>query len=359
MKRLVQFMLVVATAWSANAQSVTNSYTMKFLVSDLAGVATTQDTRLVNPWGLSRPANASLSENEWWAADNLTGVSTLYDANGTITPLAVTIPSATGTGTGSPTGTVAVGGNFYFVTLDGTISEWLATTLPSAPGTPHPSAAAGTCDSCHVTTATVRVNNSSSLASYSGITVALHNSKPTLYVANGWAAGAVEAYDASTFARISLPSGAFTDSMIPAGYVPNGIQAIGNKIYVAFAPNSNAAVGAVDAFDTNGNLLLRMQNGVWFNQPWGIAQAPSNFGFFSNALLVGNTGSGTIMAFSPTTGTFLGVLHNSSGKPIALPGLWGISFGNGNTQSGPTNTLYFNTGLKNTNHGIFGAITAN
>ena len=113
----------------------------------------------------------------------------------------------------------------------------------------------------------------------------------------------------------------------------------------------------MDAFDTTGKLLLSLAQGH-FNEPWGIALAPASFGAFSKTLLVGNTGNGTIAAFNSSTGKFAGVLKNSSGKTIQIPGLWGLEFGNGNTESGPTTTLYFNAGGNYTT-GVFGAIAAN
>jgi hypothetical protein len=36
-----------------------------------------------------------------------------------------------------------------------------------------------------------------------------------------------------------------------------------------------------------------------------------------------------------------------------------MEFGNGNSESGPTNVLYFNAGGANLTTGVFGAITAN
>jgi hypothetical protein len=75
-------------------------------------------------------------------------------------------------------------------------------------------------------------------------------------------------------------------------------------------------------------------------------------------ILVGNTGNGLIGAYKPSTGVFQGFLKTTTGH-IALPGLWGLEFGNGNAESGPTNVLYFNTGGISQTTGIFGAITAN
>ena len=76
-------------------------------------------------------------------------------------------------------------------------------------------------------------------------------------------------------------------------------------------------------------------------------------------ILVGNTTSGMIGAYDPITGAFKGFLNDASGNPIVIPGLWGISFGNGNKDSGPTNTLYYSAGDEVQKTGVFGAITAN
>src|SRR5260370_448110 len=56
--------------------------------------------------------------------------------------------------------------------------------------------------------------------------------------------------------------------------------------------------------------------------------APGNFGPFSNALLVGNHGDGTIDAFDLTTGGFLGQLTDTQGNLLANPGLFALAFGN-------------------------------
>jgi uncharacterized protein (TIGR03118 family) len=147
------------------------------------------------------------------------------------------------------------------------------------------------------------------------------------------------------------------DPTVPAGYTPYGIQAIGAKVYVTFSAAPGAG-GYVDVFNPAGTLLLSFAQGS-FNQPWGIAQAPAGFGKFQGAILVGNVGSGEIGAYNATTGAFEGLLANSSKKPIAIPGLWALYFGAGNTDSGPTSSLYFAAGIDNYLHGLFGTITAN
>ncbi len=347
--------LLLLTALGISAQKpVANSYTQTNLSSDIPGLAATTDPKLINPWGLSRPVSGTLKENEWWTADQATGVSTLYNADGTVVPLTVTIPSANGTSPGSPTGTVYSQLNFTFVTLDGTISQWISGTAPK--GFVHP-VKPETCTGCHVTNAVLKVNHAAAGASYTGVTVATNGSTPLYYVANS--NGGIEAYDAN-FNPVALGTGAFTDSNIPAGFTPQGIQAVGQRIYVTYNPADPAVGGYVDAFSPSGTLLLTLQQGSWFDQPWGIAQAPANFGAFSNLLLVGNNGSsGTIIAFNPKTGKVVGTLKNSSGKAISIPGLWGLSFGDGNVESGPANVLYFSAGIQNSTHGIFGAIASN
>jgi uncharacterized protein (TIGR03118 family) len=343
---------VVLACLAASAQNpATNSYTQTNLVSDIPGTAASTDPHLVNPWGLSRPVSTTLPEAHWWASDQANGVSTLYDANATVDELVVTIPPASGSGTGSPTGTVAVGNNFVFVTLDGTIAEWLANTGPPRANFSHSNATGQNCSGCHTTSASIKVNHSSQKTAYTGVTLV----GSTIYTA---ASTGVEAYT-TNFVPVTLGPGAFTDPNVPAGYTPYGIQSVGKNILVTFSPLPPATGGYVDAFSATGKLLLTLQNGKWFDEPWGIAQAPTNFGEFSGALLVGNTGSGQIDAFNPTTGKFLGVLKTASGQPITNPGLWSIYFGAGDAQSGPVNTLYFNAGIQNFAHGLFGAIAAN
>jgi uncharacterized protein (TIGR03118 family) len=318
----------------------TNSYTATNLVTN------STDANLINPWGMSRPMKKNVKgEGEWWLSDEGTGLSTLYLFNGKSKPLVVTIPAANGSTTGTPTGTAYYSRNFLFATLDGTISQWYALSPPASPG-PH-------CSECHVTNATIMVNHNASGAVYTGIAVYSTKTQSTFFAANS--AGGVEAYDPS-YNPVTLAPGAFTDNQIPAGYTPFGIQAVGNRIFVTFYNSTNGG-GYVDSFTAAGKVKLRLAQGS-FSEPWGVAMAPTNFGSFSNMILVANTGSGWIGAYDPSTGAFQGFLNDSSGNPIMIPGLWGIAFGGGDAESGPTNTLYFNGG-GNYRTGVFGSITAN
>ena len=92
------------------------------------------------------------------------------------------------------------------------------------------------------------------------------------------------------------------------------------------------------------------------NSPWALVQAPANFGALSNDILVGNFGSGFIMAFDPNTGNFIGLMFDDAKLQLRISGLWALAFGNGHS-GGPTNTLYFSAGTFGETYGLFGSIT--
>ena len=114
-------------------------------------------------------------------------------------------------------------------------------------------------------------------------------------------------------------------------------------------------LGFVSVFDLNGNFLKRLVSMGKLNAPWGLALAPSTFGTFANTLLIGNLGDGRITAYDRNTGAIKGQLADSTGKVIALPGLWGLRFGNGG-QGGTKGVLYFTSGPSGYAHGRFGSI---
>jgi uncharacterized protein (TIGR03118 family) len=255
--------------------------------------------------------------------------------------LEVLIPSATGAGPGQPTGIVAngssdfqIGGqdsHFLFATLDGTISGW-------APG-------------ANPNDAIIAVNNSASGSMFTGLAVTNRPSGNLLYAAD-LANNVVDVYDGS-FNLVN----SFTDSTLPAGNVPFGIQDIGGLVYVAFAQADEAPGGYIDIFQEDGTFVKTLAAGKPLNQPWGFAVAPKNFGALSNTLLVSNnTNSGTINAFNLETGQFVGTVKDTSGKDIVIDQLWGIEFGGGAANNGRTNQLFFTAGPYNNLAGTFGVI---
>ena len=92
------------------------------------------------------------------------------------------------------------------------------------------------------------------------------------------------------------------------------------------------------------------------NSPWGITIAPANFGQFSGDLLIGNFGDGRIHAFDPNTGEVLGILRGTSGKPLAIDGLWGLIVGD--PSSGGVDSVWFSAGPDEESHGLLGTLRA-
>ena len=86
-----------------------------------------------------------------------------------------------------------------------------------------------------------------------------------------------------------------------------------------------------------------------------MAIAPAGFGAFSNHLLVGNFGYGTINAYDLGNFTFAGQLRAANGGPLVIDGLWGIAFGNGFQQQ-PRDALFFAAGPDDEHHGLYGRI---
>jgi uncharacterized protein (TIGR03118 family) len=213
----------------------------------------------------------------------------------------------------------------------------------------------------------IAVDSSASGALYKGLAIASTATGDFLYATN-FHAGRVEVFDGQ-FHPANI-TGAFTDPTLPAGYAPFGIQNLGGTIYVTYALQDADAHddvageghGFVNAFDTNGNLIRRVASRDNLNSPWGLALAPADFGAFSNDLLVGNFGDGRVHAFDPATlngnGEFehRGPLLSADGGPLAIDGLWALSFGAGAAANGPRNTLFFTAGPDGEQHGLFGTL---
>ena len=91
MNRLSRWSMAVTAlsfASGAIAAPPLNFYQQRNLVSDIRILARRVDPNLVNAWGLQfNPSGL------WWVADNGTGVSTLYNAQGVANSLVVGVPA--------------------------------------------------------------------------------------------------------------------------------------------------------------------------------------------------------------------------------------------------------------------------
>jgi uncharacterized protein (TIGR03118 family) len=117
--------------------------------------------------------------------------------------------------------------------------------------------------------------------------------------------------------------------------------------------------GVIAEFSPTGTFMSNIAVNGLLDDPWGMAMAPSNFGRFSNDLLVGNFGNGRIVGFWPIGNgkyNLRGLVVGTNHAAISNGALWSLWFGNG-SNGATTNTLYFTSGGPDqTKDGLFGAI---
>jgi uncharacterized protein (TIGR03118 family) len=332
------------------------------LVGYQSGMAHLTDSNL-NGWGM-----ASMPDGSFVVSNTFTtGLATFYSSSGRVLPQTITIPGsaspaidqALGIGPGGhPTGVVYNPTNHFvisehgksaparliFDSLDGTISGWNPYVDP--------------------THAIVMADNGAAGDAYTGLEMAQNSQGHYVLYATDFTQNRVEMFNGDF-----QPIGSFTDptvTSIEPSFGAWSVQAVGNKLYVTFASLANTHGGVVDVFDTDGNLLTPQHfaanafDAGPLENPWGIIQAPANFGAYSNDLLIGNVaGAGNINVFDPSTGAYLGQLDQPDGTPIAITGLWDLEFGDGTPHGGKTNQLFFDAGPNAPGvsiNGLFGVI---
>ena len=171
--------------------------------------------------------------------------------------------------------------------------------------------------------------------------------------------------------------------VVPGDFVPFNIIALGSQVFVTYAKSrvsptdvNQFFVGEEDAMDADaekasgfvpdrgrlveyslqGNLVRIFKDEKHLNAPWGVAIAPTQFGAFAGAVLVGNFGgAGYVTAFDGSDGNFLGYLRRADGAFVAIAGLWGLQFGNG-VSLGDADALYFAAGPEDEAAGLFGSL---
>ncbi|HVX13764.1 MAG TPA: TIGR03118 family protein [Pirellulales bacterium] len=334
---------------------LSTGYLQLSLASDSAGSALVQDPNLVGPWGITVNSNGT---GNLWVVGHGSGVATSYSGGAGAAPFHDDSMSVSNLGTG-PSGDVINGSTNFVVhsgnasgpatllfdSQDGKISGWNASVPPPTPSS------------------TAETVASTSGAVYTGLALENNNNQSLIYAAD-FHDDRIDVFN-SSFSPITL-SGSFTDPNLPAGYAPYNIANIGGRLLVSYAPqdanHQNPVVGVghgvIDEFDYNGNFQgTLIAAGGKLNDPWGMVQAPANFGDFSGELLVADAGDGRINAFDPTTGAFMGAISSPSGNPLVFNGLHGLSFGNG-LSAGGSNALYYTAAGTEGQQGVLGEIVS-
>ncbi len=316
--------------------AMASGVTQTNLTSSVPGAATYTDPNMAGPWGMGY----SPARGNWVVAEEGGGDLTVYGISGAPVASVWIVPPPSGQVTHArptglaynPTQTFIVSGcggtgvaDFLIDTEDGLIS--------GRPG--------GACGTHTGTSLTTLIDKSASGAVYKGIAIYTAGGASYLLAAN-FHSGMVEVYN-SAFAYVT----SFRDANIPAAFAPFNVAVLNGAIYVAYAKQAaggatdapGAGNGYVDQVSITGSVVTRFPARGPLNSPWGLAIAPSSWGPYANALLVGNSGDGRITAYNVTTHTQIGQLTNTSGAVIAIPGLKGP---NGYLHSAGTNAnLYF------------------
>ena len=337
------------------------------LVSNKTSVVATMtviDANLSNPWGLAvAPGSA------WWIADNNSNLTTLYSGTGTVETTEVTgsntvgiaIPASAAGVPANPTGQVFNGnggflistpngpesGLFIFDGEGGTIAAWAMDSGATA-----------------VTAYDDGATNGTNHAVYKGLALGTVNGANFLY-ATDLHNNKIDVFD-TNFAKPAGMQGKFVDPGMPAGFVPFGIVALSGHLYVTYTMQdaamhdevTGAGLGYVDVFDFSGTFISRFASAGALNAPWGIALAPTGFGSLAGDILIGNFGDGTINIFAPNgtaLATSMGPLAVNNATTLAIPGLWALVFGNGDSDK-PVTTLFYTAGFADQTDGVFGTI---
>ncbi|MBM0238704.1 TIGR03118 family protein [Micromonospora sp. ATA32] len=300
------------------------------------------DPDAVNSWGLALGPKTPL-----WVANNGTNTATVYTGGVDGEPvekadLTVNVP-------GGPTGAVfndtdgfdvpGAGGDeparFIFVNENGDVIAW------------NPNAGTDGVVVAH-----------ENRAIYKGLAL-LKTHFGNFLLATDFHHARIDVFD-ENFDKVDLPDFFFRDKDLPEGFAPFNVLTVGERIYVTYAKQDDAAeddvhgegLGFVDLFTDFGLHVRRVASEGTLNAPWGLAIAPESFGKFAGDLLVGNFGDGRINVFDRDE--FEGQLRDEEGDPITIDGLWALLPGTETT--GGEGTLWFSSGPDDEQHGLVGQL---
>ncbi len=334
-------MIAATVSILCSAQSARAQLEWINLDSDIPGVAKSIDPHLINPWGLVPTPGGGA----YWVADNATGVATLYNNFGVPANVVVTIPAPVSSGTAAiaaPTGVVV---NHTSLTPasnphhnDFSITENSSTEPAQLLFATEDGTICGYAPSVDGAHAIIAVDNSGAGAVYKGLAEAFSGGQHQLYACN-FHAGTVDVFNAQ-FQPITVPGG-FADPNAVSGFAPFNIKrvvvgATTEFLYVTYAQQDLAkhddtgTNGYINVFRTDGTLIKRLAGpNTNLNSPWGMA-----YNHLRNQLLVGNNGSGLIVAFDATSvvqgqpGAVAGnVVVDRRKAPLQFQNLWALHFG--------------------------------
>lgn len=294
-------------------------YKVKKIVSNLPGQTKTQDTLLVNPWGIT------IKDKTLWVSDNGSGVLTNYDLKGNkissvkVAQIPMGLESA-------PTGIIVnntenfrIGNGSIFVPATLLIATESNTVNAYNPYVDY-------------NNAKVVIDGSSYGSVYKGLAIA-----GDLLLVADFMNGIINIYDKHF--NLILFKGSYIPFSDPTTqflkYNPFNIVNIKDKIYILYAKQNSSnpreeqpgiGYGYINEFSLSGEFIRKFANNGELNAPWGMVEAPKKFGYPKGTLLVSNFGDGKINAYS-NTGCHLGQLKlkNKKGDKIVLEGLWGLT----------------------------------
>ena len=318
---------------------------------------------LKNAWGIAiRPAGAG---GHFWIGATASSQSIQYVGDVGDTPLfqdELKVVDTRGRATGvafnpgsqfvitqpHANGAITNPTKFFFANATGSISAWTERARPGG-GFDHPA------DSVIV------VDGGARRSAFLGVAVA--PAADRLFAADFGAQAALRVYDGSFNELPALPN-PFASAAPGAPFAAFNVQTLGQRVFAMYgrhvAPGTTTLPrgGRLAEFDGQGQLVATWHGRGLLHYPWGVAQAPQDFGLYSGCLLVGNFGDGSVVAFHPKLKVALDYVRDDRGERVRIDGLWGLQFGNG-ASLGTANHMYFAAGPNKEEDGLFGKLQAN
>lgn len=279
------------------------------LTSDQANVATYQDANLIASWGL-----ATLHKTAWIASY---GLVSNYDLCGKLL-YHVALPTISSNivfGTG-----VVVNDTTGFVITNGTNTAACTILIASTSG-----AIFGYNPLVDPVNAITVIDNSLSLASYTGITILDNYLCATDYFNNK-----IDVFDLNFNQVFTLP---FVDlevlNPLPPNVAPYNIVTIDNHAFVVYAKQLDSSgtvppseqITYVSIFNINGLFIKRFINSHYINS-WALIKLPRSFKKLKHKFLLGNS-NGTISVYN-YHGEKIGTIKDETGCKMVIYGLKGL-----------------------------------